>query len=215
MTLNYSIHPVVSSDLPALGKFIHSAKVSLSINRLIFLDWPNEKLQSESYYQAVQSGYANPAARCFKAVDNATEEIIGYIVLGRKKPEESENTDREVEAEGSIPDGLNPPLLAEVNNATRRIAKEVEETHRLDVIYMCVKPSVQRHGVGSKLVQLGFDRAKAERIPLAVCAEAPSIPFFDKLEFKETVHVDIDLRQYATANSGFGVFRLAGMVWHH
>lgn len=84
----------------------------------------------------------------------------------------------------------------------------------VDVIYMCVKPSVQRHGVGSKLVQLGFDRAKAEGIPLAVCAEAPSIPFFDKLEFRETVHFDIDLRKYATANSGFGVFRLAGMMWH-
>lgn len=79
---------------------------------------------------------------------------------------------------------------------------------------MCVKPSVQRHGVGSKLVQLGFDRAKAEGVPLAVCAEAPSIPFFDKLGFKETVHFDIDLRKYATANSGFGMFRLAGLMWH-
>lgn len=130
MALDYSIHPVVASDLSALGKFIHSAKLALSINRLIFLDWPNEELQSKSYYQAVQSGHENPAAECFKAVDNVTEEIIGYIVLGRKQPEESENLDREVKADQNVPDGLNPPLLAEVVNATTQIAKEVEKTHR-------------------------------------------------------------------------------------
>ncbi|KAJ6114492.1 hypothetical protein N7486_000270 [Penicillium sp. IBT 16267x] len=215
MALNYSIHPVVSSDLPTLGKFIHSAKLALSINRLIFLNWPNEKLQSELYNHAVHSGYENPAAECFKAVDNVTQEIIGYIVLERKIPEEARTSDQKVEPEQDVPDGLNPPLLAEVTNATIQIAKEVKDTHRfVEVIYMCVKPSVQRHGVGSKLVQLGVDRAKAQGVPLVVCAEAPSIPFFDKLGFKETMHVDIDLRKYAPANSGFGNFRLAGLVWH-
>lgn len=82
-----------------------------------------------------------------------------------------------------------------------------------ELVYMCVKPFCQRHGIGSELVQLGFDRAKAEGIPLAVCAEAPAYEFFVKLGFKDTIHCDIDLQKYAPANSGFGVFRLSGMVW--
>lgn len=78
---------------------------------------------------------------------------------------------------------------------------------------MCVKPSFQRNGIGSKLVQLGSHRARAEGIPLVVCAEAPAYEFFVKLGFQDTRHCDIDLRKYAPANSGFGVFRLSGMIW--
>lgn len=78
---------------------------------------------------------------------------------------------------------------------------------------MCVEPSYQRQGVGSRLIQLGFDRARAEGLPLAIAAEAPAYGFFDTLGFKETRHVDIDLRKYAPANSGFGIFRLTGMIW--
>jgi predicted N-acetyltransferase YhbS len=78
---------------------------------------------------------------------------------------------------------------------------------------MCVEPSYQRQGVGSSLLQLGFDRARAEGLPLVVTAEAPAYGFFDTLGFKETRHVDIDLRKYAPPYSGFGIFRLTGMVW--
>ncbi|KAJ5917887.1 hypothetical protein N7454_010262 [Penicillium verhagenii] len=213
MAFSYAIYPVISSDLPALGNLIHAAKLALSINRLIFLNWPNEKLQSSLYSQAVRTGYENPAAECFKAVDNETGEIIGYIVLTRKTPE-SKDKNSQGDVEQTVPDGLNPPLLAEVTNATKQIAEVVSDKHRLDVVYICVKPAFQRRGVGSTLIQLGVDRAKAEDISLAVCAEAPSIPFFEKLGFKETVHVDMELRKYAPANSGFGIFRLAGMIWH-
>ncbi|KAJ5769433.1 hypothetical protein N7520_003992 [Penicillium odoratum] len=211
MTLDYTVNPVTSSDLPALTNLIHSAKLALSINRLIFLNWPNEKLQVTLYSRAVQGGYDDPVTECFKAVDNETQEIIGYIVLERKTPQDSQESEK---TERSVPDGLNPPLLADVENATRQIAKEVNDMHRFDVIYMCVKPAFQGRGIGSQLVQLGFDRAKAEDIPLSVCAEAPSIPFFKKIGFKETIHVDMDLQKYAPAHSGFGVFRLAGMIWY-
>jgi predicted N-acetyltransferase YhbS len=76
---------------------------------------------------------------------------------------------------------------------------------------MCVEPSYQRQGVGSTLIQLGFDQARAEGLPLTVTAEAPAYGFSDALGFKETKHVDIDLRQYAPANSGFGIFRLRSL----
>lgn len=77
---------------------------------------------------------------------------------------------------------------------------------------MCVEPSHQRQGVGSSLLQIALDKSKAAGIPLAVSAEAPAYGFFEKLKFRETTHVDIDLRKYAPANSGFGVFRLTGMI---
>lgn len=85
---------------------------------------------------------------------------------------------------------------------------------KADLVYICVEPRFQRHGVGAKLVQLGFDRARAENIPFALCAEAPAHEFYVKLGFKETQRADIDLSKYAPAYSGFGIFRLTGMVWY-
>ncbi|CAI7624250.1 unnamed protein product [Penicillium manginii] len=212
---NYSILSVEEADLPLLAKFVHASKLRLSINRLLFEDWPNETIQMKMYTDAVTSGFKDPNTECFKAVDTDSNEIIGYFVLARKRPaqklpeyELGANPDQET------PEGLNPSLFAEVMTASAEIAKATENMDFFHLIYICVEPRVQRHGVGAKLVQLGFDRAKAENIPFALGAEAPSHGFYVKLGFKETTHADIDLAKYASAHSGFGVFRLNGMIWY-
>ncbi|KAJ5201383.1 uncharacterized protein N7498_006046 [Penicillium cinerascens] len=208
----YSIASVSEPDLPFLANFIHAAKLSLSINRLIFKDWPNEALQKQMYSEAVQDGYSNPSMECFKAVDVDSNEIVGYFVLARKRPVKESLIDSGSEGE-AIPDGFNLGLFREMTDATIQIAKQTDAIDRFEIVYMCVKPSYQCKGIGSKLVQLGFDRARAEGIPFAVCAEAPAHEFFIKLGFKDTTHYDIDLRKYAPAYSGFGIFRLSGMMW--
>lgn len=232
----YSISPVSSFDLPTLANFIHSSKLALSINRVIFQPWPNEPLQRTLYTNAVESAYEDPSMECFKAVEDESNEIIGYIVIAQKQPvnsKEKPSTDtnnQNASSRQDIPDGLNPGLLTEVTNGAAEIAKDTEEidrfgktylsihirtelTFQVELIYMCVRPSKQRHGVGFQLMQLGFDRAKAEGIPFAICAEAPAYGFFAKLGFKDLRHQDIDLRKYTSAYSGFGVFRLSGMIW--
>ena len=237
--LNYSISPVSSSDLPTLASFTHSSKLALSINRLIFQPWPNEPVQRALYTHAVESAYEDPSMKCFKAVEDESNEIIGYFVIARRQPvsskgEPSTDTNSHNASGGQdMPDGLNLGLLTEVNKATAEIAKDTEGIDRLgksslpflsiyirteliyqvELIYMCVRPSKQGHGIGSKLMQLGLDRTKAEGIPFAICAEAPAYGFFAKLGFKDLSHQDIDLQKYASAYSGFGVFRLSGMIW--
>lgn len=82
----------------------------------------------------------------------------------------------------------------------------------IELVYMCVKPTYQRQGSGSKLLRLGLDRSKEEGLPLVVCAEAPASGLFVKMGLKDTKHLDIDLRKYPPANSGFGVFPFSGMI---
>jgi hypothetical protein len=53
-----------------------------------------------------------------------------------------------------------------------------------------------------------FDQAKAEGLLLSVSTEAAAYDIFAKLGFKDIRHVDIDLRQWAPAYSGFGLFCL-------
>ncbi|KAJ5572502.1 hypothetical protein N7450_009486 [Penicillium hetheringtonii] len=195
---NYSILPVMEADLPFLAEFIHAAKLRLTINRLLFEDWPNDPVQTKMYTNAVRSGFKDPDTEGFKAVDNNSKEIVGYFVLARKRPSQKppQYEIREISSQGT-PEGLNPLLFAEVMAASAKIEKEVEGTDHFDLVYICVKPSLQGHGIGAKLVQIGFDKAKDDNIPFALCAEAPAHNFYVKLGFKETKHTDIDLAKYA------------------
>lgn len=232
---NYSILPVVEADLPFLAKFIHASKLRLSINRLLYEDWPNETVQMRMYTEAVVSGFNDPSTECFKAVDTESNEIVGYFVLARKRPAQK-LPEYELGANPyhGTPEGLNPSLFAEVMTASAKIAKATEDTDffgkssesnclrgfynilifKTDLVYICVEPRFQKHGIGAKLIQLGFDRAKVENIPFVLCAEAPAHGFYIKLGFEETEHADIDLAKHAPAYSGFGVFRLTGMIWY-
>ncbi|KAJ6178164.1 hypothetical protein N7519_008625 [Penicillium mononematosum] len=212
---NHTISPVESSDLPFLSKFIHSAKLSLSINRLLYQPWPNHPVQEKQYTGAVEGAFADSSMECFKATDVDSNAIIGYIVLARKTATKGDSMAPAQSTDNghNVPEGMNPDVLAEVSAANIAISKATENIDRYELVYLCVEPSYQRQGVGSSLLQLGFDRARAQAIPLATAAEAPAYGFFDKLGFKETRHVDIDLRKYAPENSGFGIFRLTGIIW--
>ncbi|KAJ5220223.1 hypothetical protein N7468_009427 [Penicillium chermesinum] len=186
---NYTLVPVESEDLPVLAQFLHSSKQALSINRLIFLDWPNDKIQMRMYSGAVKGGFEDPSIKNFKAVDNDTKEIIGYIAFAKKAVATKEEIEAQNKnfAEQKTPEGINPPLF----------------TPRIEL---------QRRGIGSSLVKLATDQAKEENIPFTAFAEAPALGFFEKLGMQETRHVDIDLRKYAAPNCGFGPFRLTGMI---
>lgn len=61
-------------------------------------------------------------------------------------------------------------------------------------------------------MQLSLDKAKAEGLPLVAKVEPGAYTFFVKHGFKDTKYGDIDLSTYAPAYTGFGLFRLAGMI---
>ncbi|RFU34901.1 hypothetical protein B7463_g1493, partial [Scytalidium lignicola] len=194
--LNHSILPVTSSDLPTLANFLHSSKLRLSINRLLFKHWPNEATQKPLYSNAVESGFKNTSAESLKVIDDESRDIIGYLVLTRKRPVNTEQqpTDKENgERKQTIPDGLNPDVLSAISNAVAKVEKEIEGIDHLELTYIYVKPSSRNHGIGSQLVQMCFDKAKAEGVPLTLSSEPEAHDFFVKRGFEDTRHVDIDL----------------------
>ena len=82
----------------------------------------------------------------------------------------------------------------------------------VELTHIYVKPAYRRKGIGSQLVRIAVDKAAEAGIPFAVCSEPAAHDFFLKLGFKDIVHGDIDLRRWAPEHSGFGNFRLFGMV---
>jgi hypothetical protein len=131
-----SISRVAISDLFFLAKFIHSAKLSLSINRLLYQPWPNDPVQKKQYTGAVEGAFADSSMECFKATNGDSNTIIGYIVLARKTatkedlmaPAQSESSDNGQNV--PEPEGMNPGVLAEVSTANIAISKATENFDR-------------------------------------------------------------------------------------
>ena len=130
---NCKILPVSSADVPTLTNLLHASKLSLSINRLLWTDWPNEKAQKAAYGGAVSGALDNPSATSLKAVDDHTGDTIGYIAFERKHPSPShddalESSQNAHKPQG--PDGANPDVIAELGRALPIVAGEVQGIDR-------------------------------------------------------------------------------------
>lgn len=93
MPENYTFRPVKSSDATVLGAILYRSKRALTINRLLFNDWPNEAVQLQNYTSTIES-MDESMADSLCVVDNSSGEVIGLLALSRrKKPaEEPEKT---------------------------------------------------------------------------------------------------------------------------
>jgi hypothetical protein len=61
-------------------------------------------------------------------------------------------------------------------------------------------------------VRMCLDRAKKTKLPLRLAAEPAAHEFWLKMGFEDTKHVEFDLEKWAEPHTGFGTFRLFGMV---
>lgn len=126
MASPYSILPVAPSDLPTIAEFLYSSKLKLTINRLLFKDWPNEAAQRRQYTGAVEGALADPNTESLKAVDAASGEIVGYLAVTRKSA-----TRPAAEVEKSVPEAFNPEVYQAVIRAAGELSKEMEGVDHL------------------------------------------------------------------------------------
>lgn len=215
---HHPIHPIASHDQPALTNLLHSSKLSLTINQLLFKDWPNEAVQKPLYAGSVGSAFSDPAAECLKVVDDMSGDIVGYLVLSRERPIiEAGSGDAATSITSNpevhiAPEGLRQEIFTPVMKASEEISEQMQGIDHFKLTYIVIKSSSRNRGLGSQLVRLCFDRAKAEGVLLAVYSEPAAHGFFVKMGFRDTRHVDFDLTKWAPSHSGFGVFRL--LEWY-
>lgn len=62
------------------------------------------------------------------------------------------------------------------------------------------------------MIKAAAEKAEAMGLPLVACSEPAAVPFYAACGFKETAHGDIDLAQFAMPMTGFGIFRLTGVI---
>ncbi|KAE8141607.1 hypothetical protein BDV38DRAFT_278960 [Aspergillus pseudotamarii] len=182
---NYTIRPVELSDIPALGDLLYTSKLALTINRLLFRNWPNEAVQRQNYL------------------------VIGHLALNRHRPVEKLEQSHGRTKTPDLPDFFAPEVATAVLEAVATIKEEVRTTDRY-----VVKSEYRHRGIGKNLMDYVFNKARSAGVPVVVNAEPQIYGFFKTYGFQDTKHVDFDLIQWAPPHSGFGIFRLAGLIWH-
>lgn len=126
-----SIQPATEADLPTIAEFVHESKLALTINRVLFYDWPNDAAQRPVYRNAVESSFRDPDSETLKVIDNESGSIVGHLVLSRKTPAKAKSAT--VTAEGSdekpkAPDGMNQ----EVFDTVKKYAPEMDTEKNVD-----------------------------------------------------------------------------------
>jgi len=113
----YSILPILEPDLSTLAALVQESKLPLTVNRLLYKDWPNEAAQRAQCIKTIENSFKNPDQERFKVVEKETGTMVGHIVLTRKTPSEDKVTTGEEKGKPEVPDGMNEEVFRGVMEA--------------------------------------------------------------------------------------------------
>lgn len=117
----YSILPATAVDVPAIGAAVHTSKQSLTVNRLLFHDWPNEEAQKPIYLGAVQAGLEDPNFEQWKVVHLESGEIVGHVCLTRKQAMGTTKSDSMPTKPDEVPAGMNAKVFQIVIDTVQKL----------------------------------------------------------------------------------------------
>jgi hypothetical protein len=117
--LKHTISPLTPADHPAMAISLFEAKLPLTINRLLWQSWPNEEGQMAQYARTAETSSQNADMERLKVVDDASGNMIGHVVVTRKRPNPSNDHVRVEDSEGNkpVPEGMNEPVFRAVVSA--------------------------------------------------------------------------------------------------
>jgi hypothetical protein len=89
----YSAQPILQQDVPTIGSFLFDSKLRLSVNRLLYEDWPATSTQKTHYTNVVQEALQNNQNMdTWKVVEDETNGIVGHLFLTRYRSTSTETT---------------------------------------------------------------------------------------------------------------------------
>lgn len=126
MPQNYTFRPVQSSDAAVLGGILYRSKLALTVNRLLFKDWPNEAIQLQNYTSTIE-GMDDSTADSVSVVDNDSGDVIGLLALTRRKQAPAEEPAESADApQPEVPGFFNAEVLGAVMAAVDELTGETK-----------------------------------------------------------------------------------------
>ncbi|KAI9036765.1 uncharacterized protein KD926_001343 [Aspergillus affinis] len=129
-SLNYTLRPPNRSDVPVLSDLLYNSKLTLTINRLLFKDCPNEQAQRKNY-ASVFDGLESSPTETVAVCDAASGEVVGLLAFARKRPsvDTDESASPSTKEPQNKPDIFNQEVLGAVMETVKTLS---ENTKGLD-----------------------------------------------------------------------------------
>lgn len=83
-----TIERACQDDLPALAEINRLSYCRETVAQFAFKDWPDDKNMFEFFEARVSERFEHPATQVFKAVEKATDKILGFVCLTLEKGNE-------------------------------------------------------------------------------------------------------------------------------
>lgn len=82
----------------------------------------------------------------------------------------------------------------------------------IDINHIFVKEPYRLRGIGTQLMHQLIEKSEETKIPIFIKTEPEAYKFLLRMGFKDTKHVDEDLSKWSEEYTGYGIFRLSGMI---
>ncbi|PVH95486.1 hypothetical protein DM02DRAFT_690064 [Periconia macrospinosa] len=201
-------HTILSptdEDIPVLAKYLQASKLTLDINRFLWLDWPNKAAQHDDYTRAIKESFQNPEVAPFKVIHDDSGEIVAHLSLTQMNHEKAVQPTADEEPK-PVPRGINPEVYATVHRTAGELNKHWEGKEHLRLTWIYVRPESRKNGIGTALVNMALQKAREQGVPLVALSEPGAREFFLKVGLKDIVHADVDLNQWASGKGEYKAF---------
>ncbi len=130
----YTIRPFQAGDVAETGELLFTQKLGLTINRLLFKNWPNEEVQRKNYTSTL-ANLDPDTMESLTVVENASGDIVGHLSMTRKKPAPKTDENPGNGEEGEVPDHFNADVLATVMKAANELDAVMKNTDHIGELY--------------------------------------------------------------------------------
>ncbi|EPE35809.1 Acyl-CoA N-acyltransferases (Nat) [Glarea lozoyensis ATCC 20868] len=204
----YTILPLTPPDLDTMTHLVWLSKQSLTVNRLLYQNWPNEAAQRAQCRKAVENSMQCKDVQSWKVVHKESGEMVGHVAMKFY----GDAGQKDVGGGGEVPDGMHPGVYEMVVDSMTDLWEDWGGVRHLQLTHIFILREHRAHGLGKELVRLCVEAAKDRGLALTVGSEPQVHGFFGKMEFKDFKHSEWDLERWADEFCGFGKFRVWGMA---
>lgn len=113
------------TDSDTFSAWLLESKLTLTVNRLLWKNWPNVEAQKPHYAESIEGGWADPAMTYYKATDS-TGAVLGFLALSKKQAAPADKAEKVTDC----PEVMNEHVFRGVMKAVADICKVTDIEHR-------------------------------------------------------------------------------------